>query len=289
VLALLVAVSLILLTAYFGESPSSPLHSVQRGIVEVLSPIQEGASKALTPVRDVAGWFSSTIHAKSQRDQLRKQVAQLQTKLGLAQAKAIQYDELSKQLALDNSIGIDTYKPVSAYVIQRDPNLWYSTVQVDKGSSDGVRVDDPVLADGALVGKVSTVAPTVSVVTLLTDHTYAVTAEVQETTPSGATTGDTGVLVPAVGNPSQMLLQFLPPSAPIAANQMVVTAGFKSNGLDSLYPPGIPIGTISSSFSQNGLINNRQAPVTPAADLRHFDTVQILTKPRATNQRAQVP
>ena len=40
VLALLVVVSLILLTAYFGESPSSPLHSVQRGIVEVLSPIQ---------------------------------------------------------------------------------------------------------------------------------------------------------------------------------------------------------------------------------------------------------
>ncbi len=72
-LALLVVVSLILLTAYFGESPSSPLHSVQRGIVQVLSPIQEGASKALKPVRDIAGWFSSTFHAKAQRDQLRKQ------------------------------------------------------------------------------------------------------------------------------------------------------------------------------------------------------------------------
>ena len=53
VLGLLVAVSLISLTAYFGESPSSPLHSVQRGIVEVLSPVQEGASKALKPVRDL--------------------------------------------------------------------------------------------------------------------------------------------------------------------------------------------------------------------------------------------
>ena len=69
ILALLVGVSLILLTAYFGESPSSPLHAVQRGIVEVLSPIQEGASKALKPVRDIAGWFSDTFHAKSERDQ----------------------------------------------------------------------------------------------------------------------------------------------------------------------------------------------------------------------------
>ena len=49
-LGLLVGVSLILLTAYFGESSSSPLHTVQRGVVEVLSPIQEGASTALKPV-----------------------------------------------------------------------------------------------------------------------------------------------------------------------------------------------------------------------------------------------
>jgi len=69
-------VSLILLTAYFGESPNSPLHSVQRGIVEVLSPVQQGASTVLKPVRDIAGWFSDTLNAKSQRDQLRKQVAQ---------------------------------------------------------------------------------------------------------------------------------------------------------------------------------------------------------------------
>jgi len=39
VLVVLVAVSLILLTAYFGETPSSPLHNVQRGVVEVSSPI----------------------------------------------------------------------------------------------------------------------------------------------------------------------------------------------------------------------------------------------------------
>ena len=77
VLALLVGISLILLTAYFGESPSSPLHNVQRGIVQVISPIQSGASKVLSPVKDIAGWFSDTLQAKSQRDQLRKQVAKL--------------------------------------------------------------------------------------------------------------------------------------------------------------------------------------------------------------------
>ena len=33
----------------------------------------------------------------------------------------------------------------------------------------------------------------------------------------------------------------------------------------------------------------REVEVSPAADLRHFDSVQILTKPQATTQRAQVP
>ena len=72
VLGLLLASSLILLTVYFGESAGGGLHSVQRGVLQVVSPIQEGASRALKPVRDLFGWFGDTIHAKSQRDQLRK-------------------------------------------------------------------------------------------------------------------------------------------------------------------------------------------------------------------------
>jgi rod shape-determining protein MreC len=282
VLALLVVVSLILLTAYFGESPSSPLHSVQRGIVEVLSPIQEGASKALKPVRDIAGWFSDTFRAKSQRDQLRREVNTLRAQLAHAQQQAIQNAQLQREVGLDNSIGISSYRPAGAHVISRDPTLWYATIEVDKGSADGVRVDDPVVGDGALVGKVSTVAPTVSVVTLITDHSYAVTAQVQDQQ------GDSGVLVPAVGNPNQLLLQYLPPHAPISVGQQVVTAGFKSGPLDSLYPAGIPIGQVSNA-NQNELINNRQVQVTPAADLRHLDAVQILTRTQAGTQRASLP
>ena len=282
VLALLVGISLILLTAYFGESPNSPLHSVQRGLVEVLSPIQEGASKALTPVRDVAGWFSSTIHAKDQRNQLRKEVDKLRTQNATLQAAWIENTQLRNQVKLDNSIGMTSYQPLAAHVIQRDPTLWYATIEVDRGSDDGVHTEDPVVGDGALVGKVSTVAPTVSIVTLITDHTYAVTARVQDQY------GDTGVLVPAVGNPNQLLLQDLPPRSPISTGQQVVTAGFKSGPLDSLYPPGIPIGQVSNA-NQNELIDNGQVQVTPAADLRHLDFVQILTKPHPATQRAQLP
>ena len=70
VLVLLVALSLLLLTAYFGEAPSGRLHGVQRGFLTVVSPIQDGANKALKPVRDLFGWFGDTLNAKSQRDKL---------------------------------------------------------------------------------------------------------------------------------------------------------------------------------------------------------------------------
>jgi rod shape-determining protein MreC len=282
VLALLVGISLILLTAYFGESANSPLHSVQRGIVEVLSPIQEGASKALKPVRDVAGWFSDTLHAKSEKDQLQKEVQTLRAQVARLKAAAIENAQLTREVGLDNSGGIASYKPVAANVIGRDPTLWYATIEVDKGSEDGVRKFDPVTGDGALVGEVTTVAPTVSFVTLITDHTFAATAQVQD----GA--GDTGVLVPAVGNPNQLILQYLPRHASISVGQQVVTAGFKSGALDSLFPPAIPIGTVSNA-NQNNLINNGTVQVDPAADLRHLDVVHILTNPQAGTQRAQVP
>ena len=286
VLALLVGVSLILLTAYFGESPNSPLHTVQRGIVEVLSPVQEGASTVLKPVRDVAGWFSGTLNATSQRNQLRKEVQSLQAQLALAKSAEIQNAQLTNEVGLDDSIGISAYKAVGAYLIARDPTLWYQTIEVDKGSDDGVALQDPVVGDGALVGKVTTVDPTVSIVTLITDHSYAVTAEVLDAS------GDTGLLVPAVGNPNQLLLQNLQPPSPGQAGptpgQLVVTAGFTSGALDSLYPPGIPIGRVSNA-NQNELLNNGQVQVAPSADLRHLDAVQILTRPHAGTQRAQLP
>ena len=67
-----------------------------------------------------------------------------------------------------------------------------------------------------------------------------------------------------------------------------MTAGFRSNTLESYFPANIPIGWIPS-FDENQLLNNGQVPVTPAADLRHFDVVQVLTQAQPGTVRAQVP
>ncbi|MBV8429718.1 MAG: rod shape-determining protein MreC [Solirubrobacterales bacterium] len=281
VVAALVVVSLILLTAYFGGSSNNPLHAVQRGVVTVFSPIQKGASVALSPFRDIASFFSDTFKAKSEVGQLRTEVHQLQAKLAQAQYAASLNRQLTRQVGLDNSNSLASYRPVTADVTFRDPSLWYATVEVDKGTADGVRIGDPVTGDGALVGQVTAAGSNFSIVTLITDHTMAEAAQVQDSS------GDTGVLVPAVGSPNQLVLQYLPRNASVQQGQQVVTVGFKSGPLQDLYPPGIPIGQVSSVG--NDLANNGEVQVTPDADLRHVDIVQILTTPHAGTARASLP
>jgi rod shape-determining protein MreC len=290
VLALLVAVSLILLTAYFGESPSSPLHSVQRGIVEVLSPVQEGASKVLSPFRDVANWFSNTLNAKSKVKQLDHEVDELRAENAQLAQEGIEYQQLAREQKLDVSDDISAYQPISGTVVSRSATAWYGTVTVDKGSDEGVRQGDPVLGDGALVGDVLVADSTVSIVTLITDPTFGAAAEVQ-LQGSGS---ETGVLRPDTGNPNELVLQDLPKptgdqQVPLYGEQ-VVTAGFDDPGdpqLRDLYPAALPIGTVSDA-NINNLDNNGQIDVSPDADLRDLSIVQILTQPQAGSARAEV-
>ena len=166
----------------------------------------------------------------------------------------------------------------------RDPNLWYQQVEVDRGSSGGVRDGDAVLSDGALVGKVSETTGSTSTVVLITDHTVEVAGEVEDAA------GDTGILTPVLGN--DLVLQDLPHNAAISAGQLVVTAGFKDpsnlSQSGSLYPSAIPVGRVAASFNPDQLENSGQVPVTPIASIRRFTSVQILTASVAGTEEADV-
>jgi rod shape-determining protein MreC len=267
VLALLVVLSLILLSAYFGEASGGGLHSVQRGFLTVVSPIQNGANKALKPVRDLIGWFGDTLHAKGQRDELRKQVDRLRRQVVDDEAEKHGYHELLALYKLDNQLSIGDYRPVAATVVAKSPNVWYSTVTIDKGESAGVRVNDPVINDEGLVGKVAQVASDGAQVTLITDSSVGVSARI-------GTSGATGIVQPKVGDPNDLLLQYLPANARAEKGEYVVTSGTVSSPDDSLYPPNIPIGQVTSVDEESAY---RSVNVHPLADLHNLDVVQVLT------------
>ena len=267
VLLLLVVLSLILLTAYFGEAPGGRLHAVQRGFLTVLSPIQDGANKALKPVRDAFGWIGDTVHAKSERNQLVKQVDKLRREVIANQTERTAYRELLALYHLDNQLSINNYHPVTATVVGKSPNIWYSTVTIDKGEAAGVRINDPVINGEGLVGKVTQAASDGAKVSLITDSTMGVSARLGSTTA-------TGIVQPRVGEPNDLLLQYLPASTQANKGDYVVTSGTVSSPNDSLYPPGIPIGQVTSVNEESAY---RSVNVHPLADLHNLDVVQVLT------------
>lgn len=279
VLVALVGVSIVLLTASFGGT-SGPLLTLQRGVSEILSPIQEGASRALKPFSDLASWIGDTFDAKDEVKRLRAERDKLRLEVVDSQAALEENVQLRRMVGLDTRGGIDSYDPVTARVIGRSPTVWYARIEVDRGSDDGVRVDQPVVAGDGLVGKITDVASGTAIVTLITDHTSGVSAKVL----SGP--GELGTVVPAVGDPTDLLIQYLPRNSHVRVGDQVVTAGSRSSRLESLFPPDIPIGTVSKA-SADELRLNQRVHMRPTADLQHIDFVQILTR-GVTADRAQV-
>jgi rod shape-determining protein MreC len=270
VLLLLVAASLTLLSLYYREGTGGPLHGAENVVSTIFGPIQSGADRALKPVRDLVNWFHETFDARGQNDQLKDEVASLRDQLAREQTTKHEAKELSAlNEVTSGGIVPDGTEPVTARVVGRSPTVWYSTVTIDKGSSSGVRIDDPVVAAQGLAGKVTQTTPNTAQVTLITDADSAVTARV---TPEGAT----GVVEPNVGNPNDLQLDYLERGTQIAEGQMVVTAGFSTGDLGSIFPPGIPIGEITQAS-----VEERQAyqrvHLEPFADLRDMDFVKVLS------------
>lgn len=277
VLAGLVALSLLLLTVYFGES-NGGLRSVQRGALQVLGPIQDGASRVLKPFRDLFNWVGDTVDAKEQRDELVKQRDALQRQVAALEPMGRENAQLKQMLEINES-SLDRFEPVKARVASRSPNLFYSTLTINKGSGDGVKVDDPVVAsNGALVGRVTEVTGSYSIVTLLTDEEFAVGARTVRSNTQGsvqAQFGSRGDLILDVGGDPREIKE----------GERVVTAGSLSRTLESYYPQNITIGTVSRVDLGEGDLD-REIHVKPAADLDGLLWVEVLTRDLPAQLRA---
>ena len=273
VLGLLVACSLILLTAYFGESGGGALHGVQRGTSEVLNPIQEGASRALKPVRDLFGWFGDTIDAKGQVEQLRRERDRLRSEVLTNEIRKADYDRLSAMVELDGALGLEDKGLKTGRVIVQSATVWYATVRVDKGSDDGVRVGQPVINEKALIGRVTEVFGGAAQVTLITDTTMKVPAR-------AGRRGEFGIVEPAsAGNPNDLIMKFTEPDAGIRIGDRVATRGTEPDDrAASLYPVGLPIGRVTRI--ENEGTDTEEIHLRPYADMRSLDFVQIITDPR---------
>jgi rod shape-determining protein MreC len=263
VLLLLVACSLILITASFGDG----LRSVERGALEVFGPVQEGAARILEPFRDAASWVGDTIDAKGDVEDLREERDALRREVVDGRAALQQNRELRQLLRMEQRPSVANQGAVTARVYGRSPSVWYSTVTVNKGSQDGVREGQPVINGAGLVGRVRRVSRSSAQVLLLTDEEFAVAARVTES-------GASGIVETAVGDPDDLRLEYPVRENGVRKDQTVVTSGTTSPRFESYFPPDLPIGRVTRVDEDEGTIHIR-----PYADLRGLEFVSILTRP----------
>jgi rod shape-determining protein MreC len=133
-----------------------------------------------------------------------------------------------------------------------------------------------VITGDGLVGRVTDTTGATAQVTLITDHRSAVSATVVPQGPSG-------VIKPEVGDPEDLLLDFIQNDREVDEGQTVVTAGWTSGRLSSVFPYGIPIGEVTETTIGEQETYQR-VHVEPFPDMRDIDFVQVLTGGREGEQ-----
>lgn len=202
---------------------------------------------------------------EAENERLRQQVAELQ------QAAREGEDALREVERLRDLLGLSNQRPelvyVDASVTQPSSTNWGSDLTLDKGSSDGVEVNDCVIDQyGNLVGIVTEVGPNWSLVTTILSSGTQLGARVARTDENAIIEGDFTLM-----QQGEIKLSYLPDDTRLVSGDQVVTSG-----LGGLYPAGLTIGTVLSLHTEaDGF--SRYAVVAPAADVDGVRYVYIIT------------
>ncbi len=260
--SLLVAISLVLIAV----SSAAPIQELRRGVIFAMSPIQgalSGATRSATSIFDAIG----------QIDQLRKenrsltdQVSALETQMQQLETLRTENDRLSALLGIKATLH---YNTVVGDVIGRQTTDQERVITLDRGTDDGVLIDDPVLSEGgALVGVVSDAGRNYASVLLISDPRSLVIGQDVQTRSTGELVGHLSGL---------LALSNIPTTQQIAKDDTIVTAGEDLGGSNpAAFPHGLLIGSVVEVDSDASAVV-QTALIVPTANLDDLEHVLVIT------------
>lgn len=279
VAAVLVLISLGLITIYFRESTEGPLHTTQRLGASVLMPFEVAGERVARPFRDAWGYMSELFDAKSENADLRNQNKELRKSV-IANETAVQENKRLKELLsyVEGPSFPDDYDAVTASVIARPPTPFRQEVVIAAGSDAGVQLNAPVVTEDGLVGLVTEVWGRGAKVRLLTDQGSAVSAVVLGSEAAG--------VVRQGATQGSLVLDRVGKDDLVREGDLVITAGWRTIRFESLYPRGIVIGTVKSVGQQDVDLYKR-IQIAPLVDFDSLASVVVLASKPAEVANAQ--
>lgn len=260
-LLLLVLTSITVLTLDFRGS--GVVDDLRGAASTVFSPLGDGAASAAEPFTNAWNGAFGYDDLERENDRLREQIAELEGDSAEAQEAIREVEELSELNGIDQYSDLPA---VTARVVGSSLTNFDQSVALDQGSDDGIAVGMPVVTGAGLVGRVIAVTGGRSTVQLLTDPSFDMGVRLASTGEVGIGhgTGDEEPLTIDAGIPVSVREQ-------IPADEAVTTCGCDR----SVFPPGIPIGTVVAVDAAANQLN-LVLTVVPLADLENLSFVRVL-------------
>ena len=264
---LAMAVITVFLLAHFAARGSFQFPLMERLAVTIMAPFDMALSSAGHALRQVTGAATDVLTVYQDNQALKMEIQLLrQNELNVTEIMA---ENVRLQTMLDYKQKSPQFDFVIATVISRDPGNWTNTIIINKGASDGLAKDMPVVTSRGLAGNIVQVFPGVSKVQLLLDPRSAVGSIVQRP--------ESRVAAIVEGNSvSPMLPRMinLARDADILPGDRIITSGF-----GGIYPKGILVGDVLDVINDEGGLL-KFAVLHPAVDFTRLEEVMVIVRSR---------
>ena len=231
----------------------------------VLIPVQKGINAAGGRVRSRVDNLADLQQINEENQSLKEQVAELTLENNMLMQERYELQELRDLYNLDSDYS-DLNK-IAANVIGKDTGNWFNMFIIDKGSSDGIKVDMNVIAGGGLVGIVTKTGPDWAQVRSIIDDMSNVSAMILKNSDLCYVRGDLEMM----SEGTMQLNQLRDQNDEVESGDKVVTSYASAK-----YHKGILIGYVNElAVDSNNL--TKSGSITPAVDFEHLSTVLVIT------------
>jgi rod shape-determining protein MreC len=228
----------------------------------VASPAQSISSRASGAGTSLIGQIVNFRSTAGENERLKQELSKARLELQNVHQTWVENERLKDLLHLKEQTG---YDQVTARVIARDSSIWFNTITINRGSSNGIALNMPVVTAGGIVGRVIALSPWTAQVMMVTDEKAAAGAIVGQLSGSGALGSVRGL-----GESGLIEMRYVSGLQKVEVGDYILTTG-----QDGIYPPGLNVGEVVQ-VKHGTATQPHQIFIKPGAKLDQLEEVAVL-------------